>query len=164
MATQKDRNRNIETTYSVVDEEEGDNPLIDEPLLPPAPLHLDYKVRQFWDEVLLSLPFDWFITADLAMFELYCITYIQYHEYSKEAKGKEVYEDDKGVLRKNPYIEMADKARASLITMTGKLKFNVKSRDGDTIKASREEAKTKEIVAKTGRRKGLMFIPGGKTD
>ena len=164
MAKHTDKNRNIETTYTVEDEDVGGNPLLDDGFLPPAPLHLDYETRRFWDEVILSLPFDWFITADLALFEVYCITYTQYHEYLKKSKGNEVYEDDKGVLRTNPYVVMAEKARSSLLAMTGKLKFNVKSRDGDTIKASRVEASKKTAKQVRGRRKGLMFIPGGKKD
>jgi phage terminase small subunit len=162
MAKHTDKNRNIETTYTV--EEGGGNPLLEDGFLPPAPLHLDYATRQFWDSVILSLPYDWFITADLALFELYCITYVQYHEFSGKAKGNEVYEDEKGVLRTNPYHTMAEKARTTLLAMTGKLKFNVKSRDGDTIKASRVEASKKTAIERSGRRKGLMFIPGGKKD
>ena len=59
---------------------------------------------------------------------------------------------------------MAEKNKAALITLTGKLKFNVKSRDADTISPSKKQALEKDAATKHGRRKGLMYIPGGKED
>jgi len=141
-----------------------DNPLIDVKEDFPAPLHLPYKARKFWEKTLESLPNDWFINADLALFEVYCLTYVQYHEYTEEMKGCEVYEDEKGILRKTPYVDMADKARAALIVLTGKLKLNPKSRDADTLSPSRKKAQKEALVEKVGRRNGLMFIKGGKTN
>ena len=139
-----------------------DNPLINVREDYPAPLHMPYKARKFWESTLQSLPQDWFITADLVLFEIYCMTYIQYNEYRVNAENNEIYEDEKGVLRKTPWVDMADKARAALITLTGKLKFNPKSRDADTLSPSRKKAQEADLKNRKGRRNGLMFIPGGK--
>jgi P27 family predicted phage terminase small subunit len=141
-----------------------DNPLIDIKDDYPAPLHMPYKARKFWESTLQSLPQDWFITADLVLFEIYCMTYIQYNEYRVNAENNELYEDEKGILRKTPWVDMVDKARASLIALTGKLKFNPKSRDADTLSPSRKKAHEADLKNRKGRRNGLMFIPGGKRD
>ena len=160
MGDQTRNNRLIDFTKDV----EVDNPLLDATdMYPVAPLHLPYEARKFWDAVIASLPFDWFISADLALLEMYCLTYVDFHKFRKMAEaGGHVYENDKGELKKNPYWDMAEKNKITLMTMSGKLKFNVKAREGDTLTASREKAKEVATVAKTGRRKGLMFIPGGK--
>lgn len=142
-----------------------DNPLIDVKEDYPAPLHMPYKARKFWESTLQSLPQSWFLNVDLALLEIYCMTYVQYNEYTKQIEDAgAVYEDSRGVLRPIPQVAMADKARAALITLTGKLKFNPKSRDADTLSPSRKKAQEADLKNRKGRRNGLMFIPGGKRD
>lgn len=127
------------------------------------PLHLPYKVRQFWTNTLASLPPEWFITADMHLFELYCITYCEYHEFSENARKEgRVYMDEKGVLRKNPWQEMAEKAKYSIMTMTGKLKFNPKSREADRAHQAEREAKKQQVQSQKSGRGDLLFIKGGK--
>ena len=159
MAKQRDLTRNI-NQIEVEDESEMED---DYKMYPVAPLHLTYVQRRFWDKLIASLPYDWFITADLVMLEMYVITYCDFQEMHKKALDTGlVYEDDKGGLKTNPYWTIAEKLKYTLLVTSGKLKLNPKSRDGDTITAAREEAKEKEVISKVGRRKGLMFIPGGK--
>ena len=129
----------------------------------PPPLHIPYVGRRLWKELLDSLPIDWFITADLPMLELYCTAYAEYLDYRKRAiDSGEVYEDEKGVLRINPYWLMAEKQKNFMMQLSTKLKFTVKSRDGDTLSPTRDKAIKEETKKRVGRRNGLMYIKGGK--
>ena len=127
---------------------------------------MQYEARKLWKSIIESLPPNWFITADLVMFELFCSTVAKYHEYGKRiAEEGACYEDSKGIIRATPWVAMQERAMASIITMSGKLKINPKSRDGDTLGVSRKKAAQQDLVKRTGRKPGLMYsIPGGKRD
>lgn len=140
-----------------------DNPLIERLDRPPAPVYLRDDVRDFWENVVLSLPADWFINADLAGFELYCTSYCDWRECEQRARDEgRVYMDDKGILRMNPWQQIADKKYYQVALWATKLKLTPSSRETENGSAYTEKNKGQidGDRQKGKRRKGLTFVPG----
>ena len=139
-----------------------DNPLIERLERPVAPIHLRPEVKHFWDTIVFSLPADWFITADLVGFELYCCSYMDWRECEQRAREEgRVYMDDKGVLRMNPWQQIADKKYYQVALWATKLKLTPSSRETEQAGAYLEK-KRREVDEnrQTSRRpRGLTYIP-----
>ena len=143
----------------------NDNPLTESIQRPEPPGYLNVLERKLWIETIESLPDDWFVSADMTLFESFVRTTISYRLHLRELNQTgEVYEDDKGILRAVPTVAIMEKERSALITISGKLLLHPRSRSGSTLSPARKKAQAEERKQKTGRRKGLVFIPGGKKD
>lgn len=160
------KNKDHTKLNKALSQKDADNPLIQgQSERPVAPLRLTYEARKIYNEIIQSLPVDWYIFADLALFETFCQTKADYDYYQRKIKeGGATYTDSKGIMRAVPWVNMSDKAKQFLMAASGKLKLNVTSRSGTSVKRAAAKAKTADTIAKTGRKKGLMYIVGSEKD
>ena len=94
---------------------------------------------------------------------MFCQTKADYDYYQR--KIKEVgatYTDSKGIMRAIPWVSMSDKSKQFLMAASGKLKLNVTSRAGTSVKRAAAKASAADVIAKTGRKPNLMFVLFGK--
>lgn len=160
------KNKDHTRLNKAITQSDVDNPLIEgQPERPVAPLNLTYEARRIYNEIIQSLPVDWYIFADLALFEMFCQTKADYDYYQRNIKkGGATYMDSKGIMRAVPWVSMSDKSKQFLMAASGKLKLNITSRAGTSVQRAAAKASAADVIAKTGRKKGLMYIVGSEKD
>lgn len=90
---------------------------------PPEHMPLDDQMRALWDEIVRSLPADYFRPGDAPLLAAYCMATVFYMRAAEEIQEGPTLMDDKGRRYANPAGQLLNTQAAAMAQLAVKLRL-----------------------------------------